>query len=781
MARLVTVLVMVGAFVHVSVPSAGAVATTIYANSASGNDSSGNGTAGNPYKTFHKAYTVAASGDTIDLTGTFTWTDSGETGDASGTGYTISKNLTIQGQSRSTIVQAASTRNTADRMVFFINTGATVTMRNLTVRHGKVVADGYGGGITLYGQYCGTPGGCSGTTGVLTLDQVDVTQNDAATALNTYTYNRAGGVMLQENANLTVLDSNIEDNNCTCKYYAAGGIYGGYQSSTITISNSSISSNTVNSDGGSTYPYDYTSVAGGLAMQRFGKLTVTNSTFYGNSTNSYGGAMSVYYSDRGTRLTNVTVVGNSATLGAGGILWNQLYTGSNYDLRMKNVMLANNTGVSGASNDFYAKDATSGSAVVSTYSIIESSTNKVFSGTGIVTGNQASLNVDSAIDVNGAAKGSHTLALLSGSVAIDAGDSAAHGYTGNTVTPPSTDQRGSARVGTYDIGAYEFGGAVPTTTTTAAPTTTTTVPATTTTVPATTTTVPATTTTVLATTTTAAAASTSTVAVASSSSVAVSSSSSVALASQTSAVAAPSSIAVPQAPEATSAVATPATVPPVVKSTTDVLAIGRAPATTVAPPTTSTSTIPPETTTTIPAPDAPSAQPGSAAATVDGESVATTLSRINNQLVISFGSIKITVSAVDKSGQVLPLDAEGNLRLDKDRQVRLQMTNMAVGADVQVWLFSTPTRLGSFIVGSTGELNEVVEVSKDVPDGNHRLVVQQETKRGSRMVFAVGVIIGPKSSSNWSIRWIVLPPLGLASIAALVIPARRRRRKSATA
>ena len=774
MARLVTVLVMVGAFVHVSVPSAGAVATTIYANSATGNDSSGNGTAGNPYKTFQKAYTVAASGDTIDLTGTFTWTDSGETGDTSGLGYVISKNLTIQGQSRSTIVQAASTRNTADRMVFFINGGATVTMRNLTVRHGKVVADGYGGGITLYGQYCGTPGGCSGTTGVLTLDQVDVTQNDAATALNTYTYNRAGGVMLQENANLTVLDSNIEDNNCTCKYYAAGGIYGGYQSSTITISNSSVSSNTVNSDGGSTYPYDYTSVAGGLAMQRFGKLTVTNSPFYGNSTNSYGGAMSVYYSDRGTRLTNVTVVGNSATLGAGGILWNQLSSGSNYDLRMKNVLLANNTGVSGASNDFYAKDATSGSAVVSTYSIIESSTNKAFSGTGIVTGNQASLNVDSTIDVNGAAKGSHTLALLSGSVAIDAGDSAAHGYTGNTVTPPSTDQRGSARVGTYDIGAYEFGGAVPTTTTTAAPTTTTTAPATTTTVPATTTTA-------AATTTTAAAASTSTVAVASSSSVAVSSSSSVALASQTSAVGAPSSIAVPQAPEATSAVATPATVPPVVKSTTDVLAIGRAPATTVAPPTTSTSTIPPETTTTIPAPDAPSALPGSAAATVDGESVATTLSRINNQLVISFGSIKITVSAVDKSGQVLPLDADGNLRLDKDRQVRLQMTNMAVGADVQVWLFSTPTRLGSFIVGSTGELNEVVEVSKDVPDGNHRLVVQQETKRGSRMVFAVGVIIGPKSSSNWSIRWIVLPPLGLASIAALVIPARRRRRKSATA
>ena len=110
-ARLLTSIALIAGFFALSAPQVQAVATTIYADSVNGSDSSGNGSAGNPYQTFHKAYTAAVSGDTIDLTGTFTWTNAGETGDAAGTGYTIAKNITIQGQSRSTIVQAAATRN----------------------------------------------------------------------------------------------------------------------------------------------------------------------------------------------------------------------------------------------------------------------------------------------------------------------------------------------------------------------------------------------------------------------------------------------------------------------------------------------------------------------------------------------------------------------------------------------------------------------------------------------------------------------------------------------
>ena len=93
--------------------------TTIYVNSSTGNDTNGDGTSGAPYKTFHKGYMSASNGDTIDLSGTFTWTDTDETGDSVNFGYTINKNLTIQGQGPgNTIVQAHALVSSADRRVF---------------------------------------------------------------------------------------------------------------------------------------------------------------------------------------------------------------------------------------------------------------------------------------------------------------------------------------------------------------------------------------------------------------------------------------------------------------------------------------------------------------------------------------------------------------------------------------------------------------------------------------------------------------------------------------
>lgn len=114
-----------------------AFTTTIYINYSSGNDATGNGSLGNPYKTFTKGYTIAASGDTLNLTGTFTWTNADETGDNT-SGFTINKNLTIRGQGAAlTIVQAHSSENSADRRVFNIGAGYTVTIRDLTIRHGR--------------------------------------------------------------------------------------------------------------------------------------------------------------------------------------------------------------------------------------------------------------------------------------------------------------------------------------------------------------------------------------------------------------------------------------------------------------------------------------------------------------------------------------------------------------------------------------------------------------------------------------------------------------------
>jgi hypothetical protein len=725
--KLLTLLSLVGLVLvswdHVTLWESRATASSIiYANSSTGDDATGDGTSNNPFRTFHKAYQAAAAGNTVDLTGTFTWSDTDETGDTSANGYTLSKNLTIRGQGRSTIVQAAASRNTADRMVFFIGRGTRVTLEKLTIRHGKVVSDDIGAGITLYGEYCGQAGGCAGTTGILTIDQVDVVDNDAAQALNSFTYDRAGGIMLQENAQLTVLNSNVANNNCVCKYYAAGGIYGGMQSSTITIVNSSVSNNTVTSDGGSAYPYEYTSVAGGLASQRFGSLTVTNSTFYGNSTNSYGGAMSLYYQSRGVRLTNVSIVGNSASLGAGGILWNQLYTGNNYDLRMKNVLLADNTGVSGAASDFYAKTSTSGAAVVATHSIVESSTSVTFSGVGMITGDQASLNLAGSLAVNGSPKGSRTVALLAGSVAIDAGDSVAHGQSGFTVTPPSSDQREEPRVGIYDIGAYEFDGVIPTTTTTTTSTTSTT---TTTAVPQ----VPA------------------------------------------------SSGASPPVTSNVAVTASTVLVPSTSVTVGGLLTVSSSTTTTVAASTTTSS--PDVQDDAESAPEAPFVDDGEAIAFVDGEAVAMNYLRENNSLLLSGAGFTARVAAVTLDGTVVPLDVDGNLRLDQTRLIKVELTGIKVATEVELWIFSDPVRVGAVRPDSNGSVVSVVNVPNDVVAGQHRFVIKAVNESGNEATMAVRIYLGGKDS-NVDFGWLIGVPLSLAIATALIIPATRRRRRLAT-
>lgn len=184
-----------------------ASAATWYANSSTGDDSTGDGSSGSPYKTFHKAYTAASSGDTIDLTGTFSWASADETGDSATTGYTIGKNLTIQGHGpSSTIIQAADADNTADRRVFTIAAANSATTTDLTVRYGRLTGSSQdGAGIQVLGTAY--------------IDSCDISYNRAA--------NDGGGVSVRGRA--TVINSAVHNN---VAYYQGGGLLRHYYTAT---------------------------------------------------------------------------------------------------------------------------------------------------------------------------------------------------------------------------------------------------------------------------------------------------------------------------------------------------------------------------------------------------------------------------------------------------------------------------------------------------------------------------------------------------------------------
>ncbi len=151
----------------------------------------------------------------------------------------VNKSVTITGASASSVtVQAHANKDEASDRVFTISGGATVTIQNMTIRHGKTTnSPAQGGGIY--------------NSGTLTLQRVTVTANHA--------------------------QGNTDAPGGTAE---GGGIYN-YGS--LTIINSTISDNTALGGNGSSGNDGGDGRGGGIANGSSGTLVATNSTISGNT------------------------------------------------------------------------------------------------------------------------------------------------------------------------------------------------------------------------------------------------------------------------------------------------------------------------------------------------------------------------------------------------------------------------------------------------------------------------------------------------------------------
>lgn len=380
-----------------------ASAATIYVNSSTGDDAVGDGSSGSPYKTFHQAYTEASSDDVLDLTGTFTWTDSDETGDASTSGYTISKSLVLLGHGAgTTILQAASSDNIADRRVLTVDGSVSTTISGVTIRYGK---QGSAGGGCVY----------AGSGSNVTIDRADIYSCRT-------TNGSSNGAGLQT------------------------------ESGTLTISNTSIHDNYVVLQGGGIDVYA-------------GTLNVINVSIFNNhqSNGSGGGAGVIVRNSATARFLNSTITGNTGSWGGGISLY---YSPTTY---FENTIVAGNTGNSLGYNDingFFAGSINSvGSNIIGDYSSFPATTGdwKDANRDGVydqyLTAATGTLRLDSSGRLNNSSNGTYTVAILSGSIAIDNASALSNG----AFSVPTLDQRGASRSGVADIGAYEYNSGFPAT------------------------------------------------------------------------------------------------------------------------------------------------------------------------------------------------------------------------------------------------------------------------------------------------------------------------------
>jgi hypothetical protein len=313
---------------------------------------------------------------------------------------TITDDVTIDGATQpGMIVNGSSTSR-----VFTTSSPATVEIIALTISNGFA---NIGGGIF--------------NTGTLTLTESTVSGNSSSDV---------GGGIINFGGTLTLLNSTVHEN--TSQTDAGGGIFN--NSGTVTLSDSTIRANNAEFGAGianldtlivnrSVVAENYCDVAGGGIFNR-GTVTITNTTISQNvaQTASGGGVAN----DGGTAtVINSTISGNSSGLAGGGLFNSGVLT-------LRDSIVANSTGGDcfnvGTVNDLG-------------YNIVED---------GSCISDPTSMSGDPGLGPladNGGPTLTH--ALLTGSIAFDAGDCA-----GGTIT---TDQRGVSRPQgeACDIGAFE--------------------------------------------------------------------------------------------------------------------------------------------------------------------------------------------------------------------------------------------------------------------------------------------------------------------------------------
>lgn len=237
----------------------------------------------------------------------------------------------------------------------------------------------------------------------------------------------SGAAIEAANGDLTIRNCIIHDNDSPGDF-TFGGIRSG---GNIVIENSTFYDN----DGyisGAVY-----STGGGNPT-----CTITNSTFYNNTSST----AALYIQSSDVTITNTIITKGDA-----------LYFEGNRTHYIKNSIIANND--QGTYDIEYAGFTGS---IVESNNIIGNEDGDAFFTDGVNDTSVddsytiAGIGLNSSLSENGSANGTLTLAVETGSMAINAGDDTAH----NGVSIPVVDQRSASRVGIVDIGPYEYGGVV---------------------------------------------------------------------------------------------------------------------------------------------------------------------------------------------------------------------------------------------------------------------------------------------------------------------------------
>lgn len=436
-------------------------AATRYVDGSTGIDSGNCQNAGAPCASVGYALGVALPDDVIRIAdGIYTET------------LTIDQSVTLEGGSRAgTVIQGSVDAFQGDlgsndgRVIDTTTTVTSLTLRDLTLRHGNAVSGGaiYAEGTDLTlervllekNRVSGVGGAIRSDDNVTVLSEVILRENLSGQPDG----NGVGGGLRSRDGDLTLTDVRFENNE-------SGGGGGGamwIRDSVATLTRTTFIGNSTAGAGGGLLNYGSSPVMsnvefransagdeGGAIYNLFDSApTIVNGLISGNFATSRGGGIANQSTGSQPRLlTNVTITGNRALDSRGG----GIFKPANTELR--NTIIWNNRDVNGqggptsAVSDFFSGDLTVNSSLVQGYADDE------FNGSGALDGTDASNDPLFLAPVGpvAAPTAAGDLHLDEGSPMIDAGEDA-------FISGFSTDLDGLDRIvgSSVDLGPYETG------------------------------------------------------------------------------------------------------------------------------------------------------------------------------------------------------------------------------------------------------------------------------------------------------------------------------------
>ena len=194
-----------------------------------------------------------------------------------------------------------------------------------------------------------------------------------------------------------------------------------------------------------------------------------------------------------------------------------------------------------------------------------------------------------------------------------------------------------------------------------------------------------------------------------------------------------------------------------------------------------TSTLPkvvlPTTTTTVGPPAVSKVAAGQTVVQVDGVKTDAVVTRDNNQMVVNAGAVSATLSGSDSTGKTLPLDSDGTVHLSAGDVIKVSVGGFEPDSVVEVWLFSTPTQLGSAAVGADGTMSGSFKLPAGTKSGTHRVVVTAKLPNGKPTTFTLGILVGDISTTSTLTRVLIAIPITLAIGFGFLLPNQLRRRR----